>query len=46
MQTLVKKKGYRTETNKDLLLNYSPTNIDLEKHTDKKEATNVDIKKF
>ncbi len=44
MQTLVKKKGYRTETNKDLLLNYSPTNIDLEKHTDKKEATNVDIK--
>ena len=44
MQTLVKKKGYRTETNKDLLLNYSPTNIDLEKHTDKKEATNVDVK--
>jgi len=44
MQTLVKKKGYRTETNKDLLLNYSPTNIDLEKHTDKKEASNVDIK--
>ena len=44
MQTLVKKKGYRTETNKDLLLNYSATNIDLEKHTDKKEATNVDIK--
>ena len=44
METLVKKKGYRTETNKDLLLNYSPTNIDLEKHTDKKEASNVDIK--
>lgn len=44
MNNLVKKKGYRTETNKDLLLNYSPTNVDLEKYTDKKDATNVDIK--
>lgn len=44
MNNLVKKKGYRTETNKDVLLNYSPTNIDLEKFTDKKDATNVDIK--
>ena len=44
METLVKQKGYRTVTNKDLLLNYSPTNIDVEKLGDKKEAINVDIK--
>lgn len=44
MENLVKKKGYRTETNKDLLLNYSATNIDTEKIVDKKEAINVDIK--
>jgi len=44
MENLTKKKGYRAETNKDLLLNYSATNIDLEKFDDKKEAINVDVK--
>lgn len=44
MDTLVKKKGYRTETNKDLLLNYSATNIDTSNIQDKKDAINIDIK--
>lgn len=44
MENLVKKKGYRTITNKDILLNYSPTNVDVDKFDEKKEATNVNIK--
>lgn len=44
MENLVKKKGYRTETNKSLLLNYSATNIDTNSFSDKKEAINIDIK--
>jgi len=44
MANLVAKKKYRTETDKDLLLNYSATNIDVESHEDKKDALNVDIK--
>lgn len=44
MNKLVKKLNYRTETNKDLLLNYSAKDIDLEKLTDKQEALNIDLK--
>lgn len=39
----VKKRGYRTETNKDLLLNYSADEIDLSKMSGAKEAKNVSI---
>lgn len=44
MDTLVKQKGYRTETNKSLLLDYSPTNIDTSSFQEKQEALNVDVK--
>lgn len=44
MTKLVDKIGYRKETNKDLLLNYSAKNIDLDKHEDKKEAININLK--
>ena len=40
----VKKRGYRTETNKDLLLNYSADEIDLSKKTGAIKADNVSIK--
>lgn len=39
----VKNRGYRTETNKDLLLNYSVDEIDLSAMSDAKSATNVSI---
>lgn len=39
----VKNRGYRTETNKDLLLNYSVDEIDLSSMSDVKSATNVSI---
>ncbi len=42
LSNLVNKLGYRTKTNKDLLLNYSATPIEIE--DDAKEANNIDIK--
>lgn len=39
----VKNRGYRTETNKDLLLNYSVDEIDLSAMSDAKSATNISI---
>ena len=39
---LVNKLGYRKETNKDLLLNYSATSIELP--SDSSTATNIDLK--
>lgn len=39
----VKKRGYRTESNKDLLLKYSADEIDLSTMTDVKTANNVSI---
>ena len=39
---LVNRLGYRTETNKDLLLRYSATSVELP--SDAEDATNIDIK--
>ena len=44
MEKLVNSKNYRTETNKALLLNYSPTNIDLNNVEGKLDASNLDLK--
>lgn len=44
MGKLVKKLNYRTETNKDLLLNYSATNIDTTNIEGRMTATKVDLK--
>ena len=44
MSKLVAKKGYRTETNKDLLLEYSATNIDTNNISDKQDATHINLK--
>lgn len=44
MSKLAKSKGYRDETNKALLLNYSATNIDLSGKDGVKEATKIDLK--
>lgn len=42
LANLVNRLGYRTETNKDLLLNYSATSVELP--DDSEEATSIDIK--
>ena len=42
LKELVTKKGYRTETNKDLLLRYSATPIEIP--DDALDATNIDLK--
>lgn len=44
MSKLVDKLGYRTETNKDLLLNYSAINIDSSNIEGKMTAMNIDLK--
>lgn len=44
MGKLVQKLKYRTETNKDLLLNYSAMNIDTSNIEGKTTATNIDLK--
>lgn len=44
MGNLVNQKKYRTETNKDLLLNYSATPIDIDSHEERKEAKQIDLK--
>lgn len=44
LQSEVKNKNYRTETNKELLLNYSKDEIDLSGITDAVAAANVAIK--
>jgi len=44
MANLANKKGYRKETNKSLLLNYSATNINLDEHQDKIEANTINLK--
>ena len=43
-KSYLNEKGYRTETNKDLLLNYSAEEIDLSTNETVKEANNVDLK--
>lgn len=44
MVKLANNKNYRSETNKSLLLNYSPTNIDLSNNDGVKDATKIDLK--
>jgi len=44
MANLANKKGYRQETNKALLLNYSATNINMDEHQDKMDANTINIK--
>lgn len=44
MVKLANSKKYRSETNRSLLLNYSPTNIDLSKSDGVQDATKVDLK--
>ncbi|MCM1052408.1 MAG: DUF3048 domain-containing protein [Ruminococcus sp.] len=44
MANLVDKKGYRTETNKAMLLKYSAKAIDLSSNEDVIDANNIDLK--
>lgn len=44
IMSVAKNKGYKTTTNKDLLLNYTTDEVDLSKNSDSSSANSVDIK--